>query len=851
MIRPVCLALLFYTVCGLPTATNHSGQPVVDLDYAKYQGVRLEGGVDEFLGMRYASPPIGELRFRAPRDPSASQTLQSATEYGPICIGVDEDESPGEISEDCLFINVFKPSTATSQSRLPVWFFIQGGGYAENSNANYNGTQVIQESGDAIVFVTFNYRVGALGFLASEQIRQNGDLNAGLLDQRKALRWVKQYIEQFGGDPDHIVIHGVSAGAGSVAYHLSAYGGKDEGLFIGAIVESSFWPTQRKVSEMEFQFERFVNDTDCSAARDSLDCLRKQDIATIQKGNTASPFPGGSSSPLPDWYFLPVTDGNLVQDELYNAFDAGNFIKVPVLVGDDTDEGSNFAYNASSSADVSQFFKNNYPSLNSHQLDAINQVYPRGKLLPRHAAYFGASSAAYGDATFTCPGNHVASSAARYLPDAVWNYRVNIIDESNIAGGIGVPHTFELPAIFGAGSTGTLSSDSSYLSYNAAIIPVTMHYFISFVQALNPNTYRYAAAPEWSTWGDGRRLRLQTNNTAMEAVPPNSVQDCAFWKSLSVPMERVNMAAKDLTTREWINALIEPGYLLVWALRYYVKVNLETVFCKGQILAPLLHQSRLRDEAFGKFWVAFSTYLQANAPASPPPTQPPDQIIRSSDLIPPLLARASGTVLDVGPGTGTQMPLLRSPAIKAIYGAEPCHGLHAELRTSATSQGLEDKYNILPCGVESADLIPALQRQGLLKTDTSDVPSILETLSTTKEGVFDTIVCVRVLCSVPDMHRTVQDLYTLLRPGGKMLVVEHVVNPWRTPKGSVIARAFQAFYGFMGWSWYLGNCCMNRDTTSALKHAADQDGGWESVELESWFESTPMPYVAGILTKRR
>lgn len=80
MIRLVYLASLFSTVCGLPTATNHSGQPVVDLKYAKYQGVRLEGGVDEFLGMRYASPPIGDLRFRAPRDPSANQTLQSATE---------------------------------------------------------------------------------------------------------------------------------------------------------------------------------------------------------------------------------------------------------------------------------------------------------------------------------------------------------------------------------------------------------------------------------------------------------------------------------------------------------------------------------------------------------------------------------------------------------------------------------------------------------------------------------------------------------------------------------------------------------------------------------------------------
>lgn len=80
MIRLVCLALFSYAVCGLPTQANHNGQPVVDLEYAKYQGVRLEGGVDEFLGMRYASPPIGDLRFRAPRVPPANQTLQSATE---------------------------------------------------------------------------------------------------------------------------------------------------------------------------------------------------------------------------------------------------------------------------------------------------------------------------------------------------------------------------------------------------------------------------------------------------------------------------------------------------------------------------------------------------------------------------------------------------------------------------------------------------------------------------------------------------------------------------------------------------------------------------------------------------
>ncbi|PWY69698.1 alpha/beta-hydrolase [Aspergillus heteromorphus CBS 117.55] len=537
----VWLALVQGIAFALPGPFHQGRSPIIDLGYARYQGIRPGTGVDEYLGMRYAAPPLGDLRFRAPQDPILNDTLGSATEYGPLCIGVDQTETPGELSEDCLFINVFRPSAATAQGKLPVWLFIQGGGYADNSNANYNGTQVIQESGDGLVFVTFNYRVGALGFLASDRVRQDGDLNAGLLDQRKALEWVRRNIAQFGGDPDHIVIHGVSAGAGSVAYHLAASGGRDDQLFIGAVVESSFWPTQRTVPEMEFQFDRFANDTGCSNHTAPLDCLREQDITIIQAANIASPFPGATSSPLPDWYWLPVTDGTLILEQLYDAFDLGHFVKVPVLVGDATNEGSNFAYNATNSSDVALFFRNNYPHLTPQQLETINTAYPPGKQpIPHHAAAFGASSAAYGDATFTCPGNHVTESVAKFASSAtVWNYRVNILDEANLAAGIGVPHTFELPAIFGAGSTGTLSSQSSYLSYNAEIIPIVMHYFISFIQTLDPNTNRYRTAPEWGPWGTGtgERLRFQTNDTAMEVVPESSLRDCALWMGLKETME--------------------------------------------------------------------------------------------------------------------------------------------------------------------------------------------------------------------------------------------------------------------------------------------------------------------------
>lgn len=209
----------------------------------------------------------------------------------------------------------------------------------------------------------------------------------------------------------------------------------------------------------------------------------------------------------------------------------------------------------------------------------------------------------------------------------------------------------------------------------------------------------------------------------------------------------------------------------------------------------------------------------------------------STDLVPPILARANGVVLDIGPGTGSQMPLLRRSEISAIYGAEPCVGLHSDLRKRAEDEGLGGTYRILGCSVSAEELAPALRKEGLLRQEEAG-------------GVFDTILCVRVLCSIPEPEKTLRDLYALLKPGGQMLVIEHVVNPWRTAKGSFIARAMQGLYQMLGWSVFMGDCRLTRDTESALRGAADEDGGWERVELDSAFGRSPMAYISGVLVKR-
>ncbi|OBT93878.1 hypothetical protein VE01_08506 [Pseudogymnoascus verrucosus] len=527
-----------------PILTVSNAAPVVDLGYSQYEGTTLSSEVDQYLGMRFAAPPLGNLRFRAPQEPAATTGIQEAKTLQTVCLGNGVQLPSTLQSEDCLFANVWTPASATITSKLPVWIYIQGGGYASDSNGRYNGSTVVEQSGQNVVVVMFNYRVAAFGFLASEKIRANGDLNAGLLDQQLLFRWVKKYIQQFGGDPDHVVIHGASAGAGSVALHLLAYGGRNDDLFIGAIGESVFLPTSPKVSELEWQFDQFVSDASCAGSADELECLRSQNTTTLQAANKGRPYPGQSKSP--NWYWTPTIDGDFLQDYPYKLLEQGKFVKVPIMVGDDTDEGTSFADNAASLADVATFMTRNYPRLSANDTDAINAQYPLMSPLPKHNPYFPSASAAYGESTFICPGNFICNSFATHVsPNKVWNYRYNVNSTNYDDAGLGVVHTIETQAVFGPGNVGeTPAADiqSGITTVNRNIVPVVMNYWISFVRALDPNTYRFASAPRWGEFGDGRdggrRLRFETNATEMEVVPRDQVERCEFWKDLAVVMEQ-------------------------------------------------------------------------------------------------------------------------------------------------------------------------------------------------------------------------------------------------------------------------------------------------------------------------
>ena len=204
-----------------------------------------------------------------------------------------------------------------------------------------------------------------------------------------------------------------------------------------------------------------------------------------------------------------------------------------------------------------------------------------------------------------------------------------------------------------------------------------------------------------------------------------------------------------------------------------------------------------------------------------------------------LLSESKGVILDVGPGSGAQVHRFTHPEnIEAIYGVEPGVSLHDQLRERAAKAGLEGKYHVLGASADLDSILPALVKEGLVKSGQT---------SPTDLQIFDEIVCLRVLCGVPDQRTSVADLYSLLKPGGRFVVCEHVLNTEYT-----LARLAQRLYMLLGWRAIMGGCELTRDTMETfLRTAKEKNGGWANVEVRIVDRNSPLPHVVGVLTKKK
>lgn len=281
----LCLAIasfLFARVTANETDPPAKHQPLATINNGTIRGSYLPAfDQDLFLGVPFAEPPLGDLRFRRPLPYSSSWSgVRDTTSRGKSCVGYAGFAEGLDLSEgdttyldsnsrrrrandwnfvDCLTLDIVRPAGTTPADKLPVLVWIYGGGFTAGGSADgrYNTSYLVNSSvsiSKPVITVSINYRLGAWGFLASEETQAAQVSNVGLFDQRQALIWINQNIASFGGDPDAVTICGESAGAFSVGYHLVGFDGINDGLFRGAIMQSgtALGPTSMSLIDVAF-----------------------------------------------------------------------------------------------------------------------------------------------------------------------------------------------------------------------------------------------------------------------------------------------------------------------------------------------------------------------------------------------------------------------------------------------------------------------------------------------------------------------------------------------------------------------------------------------------------------------
>ena len=310
--------------------------PVVEVETGGLTGVTAEGA-DQFLGVPYAAPPVGALRWKPP-EPAASWAIpRDAVLLPSECAQRPSTNGPGSSAEDCLYLNVYRPIGAAPGDRLPVLVWLHGGGLVNGSGNQTDASELASEHG--LVVVTVNYRLGVFGFLALPALTaESADAssgNYGLQDQQAALDWVRRNVEAFGGDPGSVTIAGQSAGGGSVCYHLASP--TAAGLFQRAAIHSGAFDllilpgggqgpcATRSLAETEAAGASFAAAAGCAEPGTAASCLRAVSAEDLLAASASfSAQPSASGEILPE----PVLD----------AIAARRWNEVPILLGSTHDE---------------------------------------------------------------------------------------------------------------------------------------------------------------------------------------------------------------------------------------------------------------------------------------------------------------------------------------------------------------------------------------------------------------------------------------------------------------------------------------------------------------------------------
>lgn len=506
-------AILLAWLATTAMAAPGDGPMTVATDSGPVSGT-IAGGTARFLGIPYAAPPTGAARWQPPRAPARWTAARDATRYGNTCpqkraFGVFSRASS---SEDCLYLNVFAAPPGAVPRPVLVW--IHGGGLVGGESDDYDPGRLVVDGG--LVVVTFNYRLGRLGYFPRAAGPGEGPVTAnfGLLDQAFALDWVRRNIRAFGGDPGNITIAGESAGGESVYALLASP--RAAGLFHRAIAQSGgYAPQTPSMADAAPKGQAFATAAGCPDQ--SLDCLRGLSVAQILAAQN-------------DLEVGLAVDGTTLPLPFDTAFAGGTFNRVPVLSGINRDEFRWFlavdgAAPLRTTADYAAALDRQYGPAGRKVLAA----YPAAD----NGGAMAAFAAAQTDSYFACPQRIFDDAIARWAPV----YRYEFADRTapgylpDAGFDLGAAHTFELPYLF-AGFRGATGARRELDAAQARLSATMIAFWSRFAAVGDPNPAP-GALPSWPRYSPARPETLFLQLPAPVALADDgSAHHCGFWQSL-------------------------------------------------------------------------------------------------------------------------------------------------------------------------------------------------------------------------------------------------------------------------------------------------------------------------------
>ncbi len=517
------LAICVIALSAAPTASANDSFPPIALTESGVVIGSTTDGVNQFLGIPYAAPPVGSLRWRPPkRYGFFPGFILQATQFGSECT------QAGGGGENCLFLNVFTPQVKShdgwrdrDRRGLPVMFWIHGGGLINGSSTPYNPVLLV---GKDVIVVTINYRLGFLGFFAQSAIDAEGHLNGnyGLMDQQFALKWVRRNIANFGGDPDRVTIFGESAGGQSVYAHLASP--LSSRLFRGAIAESG--------SYAEFQ-DYFLNvvtpaqaETTGSPSVPSGAAIADSVGCTSQTASCLRAVPAATMIAKEPFPLYPFVDGTLLTQTIGAAFASGEFNQVPVIAGTNHDEYRLFV--------ALDFDLVGNPILTSAEYVTATDALWGPTLAPPVLALYpfavypigGEALGSSGtDGVFSWPARNVDQALSKLVPTYAYEFNdENAPPAQSLFGGLltfplGAYHSSEVQYLFPGidvfGLPTTLSSQQMELS------DAMVSYWTQFAKKGDPNS---SGEPLWSPYS-------ASTDEFQSFIPPAPVVESNFDSS--------------------------------------------------------------------------------------------------------------------------------------------------------------------------------------------------------------------------------------------------------------------------------------------------------------------------------